>query len=214
LYTDYETALSCLMGINRLLLRADTTSAWRLANPVLALNELVFDETKQDFKRGDGVNTFIQLPYLLQEQTVWRGLFVPGYYREGQYVEAADGQVYRARRTITFATAQPVAGPNWIRPLWSTNTSSSGPLSGATITRWEPSTYSSGLVVVLYNFTLYELTVEERPFDSLDIELEKDYGFWTAICCEGGGATDPTADFIQSEDGRRLQTESGEYLTT
>jgi hypothetical protein len=110
--------LSCrLMALNRLVLRSDITSERSLTNPVLARNELVYDETKQDFKHGDGVSTFLQLPYLLQEKMVWRGVFVPGYYREGQYVEAADGLVYRARRTRLNATAQPVAGPNWIR-MW------------------------------------------------------------------------------------------------
>jgi hypothetical protein len=197
------------MALNRLVLRSDTTSEWSLTNPILARNELVYDETKQDFKRGDGVSTFIQLPYLLQEKMVWRGVFVPGYYREGQYVEAADGLVYRAQRTMLNAAAQPVAGPNWVQMVWGTG--SSGPISGSTITEWVPSTYPAGLVVVLNDFTMYQLTVEKRPFDSQNFELEKDLGFWTAICC--GGSTDPTADFLQAEDGRRLQTENSAYLT-
>jgi hypothetical protein len=56
------------MTKKRQILRADTSAGWALHNPPLALNELVFDTNVQDFKRGDGVRHFSQLPFLIRSK--------------------------------------------------------------------------------------------------------------------------------------------------
>lgn len=108
----------------RIKLRGDTAANWNRINPVLASREVVFDSTAQDFKAGDGVRSYVQLPYLLAQKVVFRGRFVPDNYLVGQYVEAADGLCYVARRTMN-AQSEPVQGTNWRKTSWGPN--SGGP---------------------------------------------------------------------------------------
>lgn len=205
----------------RLAPRADTSAAWAQANPILGAAELVFDTDRQDFKIGDGLRAWLQLPYLLGQQLVFRGLFVPGGYLAGQYVEAADGFCYVARRTIIAATAQPSAGSLWRRTAWGPGsgggTGSGTVLDGATLSEWEPKSYdgSQALVVVLFNFTMFQLTVDaaDFPFDSQDITLEIDYGQWTPICCETQSSPLDPGLYLLTEDGRRITDEQGQPIT-
>lgn len=84
-------------------------------------------------------------------------------------------------------------------------------LEGALITRWEPNKYAADLVVVLYGSTLYELTADRLPFTSENFELELDFGQWTAICCDATG-TGGSNEYLETESGRRIQTEAGESI--
>lgn len=45
-------------------LRSATTLEWETADPVLELNEIIFDTTKQAFKVGDGQHSFNELKYI------------------------------------------------------------------------------------------------------------------------------------------------------
>jgi len=143
------------MAKKRLLLRADTSAGWVQLNPPLALNELVFDTTVQDFKRGDGVRQFNQLPYLI------------------------------APKVATTGGVQ----------------------------EWQPGIFLPGLVVVLYNFSLYQLTADSYPFDSQDIESEIEYGQWTPICCETTGGAVDAGLYLLDEAGRRILDENGQPIT-
>ena len=98
----------------RLQMRFGTSQQW-LANPVLAKGEPGYNLDTKELKIGDGLTPWLALE---ADTSVFRGLFVAGtIYQLGQYVEAADGGVYVARRRMV-AVAQPVAGMNWRKTSW------------------------------------------------------------------------------------------------
>lgn len=192
-------------------LRGGTAAEWQAENPLLLEYEAGYDSTARRFKMGDGTTSWNALPYGDANPPVFRGLFVSGSrYLLGQYVEGADGFAYMARRSLT-AQAQPIPGANWRRTSWGTM-STTGPQVGATITEWEPKTYPAGLVVVLFNFTLYQLTADVLPFESTDLELEAEFGQWTPICCDGTAAVAPNL-YLLAQDGRRILDENGQPIT-
>ena len=49
---------------NNLFLRRGTTEEWEELNPILENGELVYDETKQALKVGDGITRFTNLEYI------------------------------------------------------------------------------------------------------------------------------------------------------
>ena len=204
------------MAKQRVIIRSDSTAEWLRVNPVLALNELVFDYTVGDFKRGDGESSFLLLPYLLDAKVVFRGLFVKNTkYFIGQYVEGPDGDAYRALKTM-YAISDPIPGANWKKTKWLSvgGDSSGGTMEGSTITRWEPREYSRDLDVVLYENNLYYVSDGvPRPFLSEDFAEEYDLGLWTLI--GGGGSVVPTdpALYLLDEAGRKITDENRQPFT-
>ena len=199
----------------RLIIRSDTRSGWMRVNPIIAENELVYDSTQGDFKRGDGVTSYLLLPYLIDAKSVYRGEFVSGtYYQIGHVVEALDGDAYRSRRNMT-ALAQPVAGSSWKKLNWfGTGTGTGSPMEGSTITRWEPKEYTRDLDVVLFENNLYYVSDDTpRPFLSEDFADEYDLGLWTLI--GGGSGVTPVDEslLLLAEDGRKITDENGLPIT-
>lgn len=55
--------------VNQFLLRGDTTAGWAATNPVLAARELAVDVDLHRVKIGDGVNSFLSLPWVTMSST-------------------------------------------------------------------------------------------------------------------------------------------------
>ena len=49
---------------NDIFIRGDTYENWKANNPILGINEIVYDQTHRAIKIGDGVHSFLNLPYI------------------------------------------------------------------------------------------------------------------------------------------------------
>ena len=60
-----ESNMKTYFVINGLMIypRQDTYSAWVLGNPILAFREIALELDSKKVKIGDGVNTYVDLPY-------------------------------------------------------------------------------------------------------------------------------------------------------
>lgn len=45
-------------------IRGDTYENWKANNPILGINEIVYDQTHRSIKIGDGIHSFLNLPYI------------------------------------------------------------------------------------------------------------------------------------------------------
>lgn len=68
--------------------RRGTSAQWNSANPVLAAGEIGFETDTNQFKMGDGVNTWTNLAYFVDEDSVSGSL---GDYVELALLGVADG---------------------------------------------------------------------------------------------------------------------------
>lgn len=101
----------------RIIIRSDLDVNWKTHNPVPARNEILYVTDKGNFKVGDGFNHYLGLDFISTDGK-FRGQYdVNKEYRVGEYVQGANGSLYRLNSPITSVNVNDPADDSVLWPV-------------------------------------------------------------------------------------------------